>query len=132
MNTNIYIDEISLKQECCLCCLRGGALKPTTDGKWAHVVCALTLPEVKFENPTRREPINLEEIDSDRLLLVRFFIPVYILSLTLSMLNATKVALASYVRHCCSRQLSFFVPLVFVRLWLYCVIRNLSRVYFRQ
>ena len=53
-------------------------------------------------------------------------------NLTLSTLNATKVALASYVRHCCSRLLSFLVPLVFVRLRLYCDIRNLSRVYFKQ
>ena len=52
--------------------------------------------------------------------------------LTLSTLNATKVALASQVRHCCSRLLSFLVPLVFVRMRLYCDIRNLSRVYFKQ
>ena len=36
--------------------------------------------------------------------------------LTLSTLNATKVALASQVRHCCSRLLSFLVPLVVVRM----------------
>ncbi|KAK3090508.1 hypothetical protein FSP39_012380 [Pinctada imbricata] len=55
-----------LSAECSLCCLRGGALKPTTDGKWAHIVCALTLPEVKFENPSRREPINTDDMNVDR------------------------------------------------------------------
>ena len=52
--------------------------------------------------------------------------------LTLSTLNATKVALASQVRHCCSRLFSFLVPLVFVRMRLYYDIRNLSGVYFKQ
>lgn len=57
-------------QECCLCCMRGGALKPTSNGKWAHVVCALTITEVKFENILKREPINIDEIISNRVKLV--------------------------------------------------------------
>ncbi|XP_060082098.1 uncharacterized protein LOC132561390 isoform X2 [Ylistrum balloti] len=52
--------------ECCLCCQRGGALKPTSDGKWAHIVCALAIPEVKFENIQKREPINAYKITSER------------------------------------------------------------------
>lgn len=52
--------------ECCLCCQRGGALKPTSDGKWAHIVCALSIPEVKFENIQKREPINAYKITSER------------------------------------------------------------------
>lgn len=55
-----------LAAECCLCCLRGGALKPTTNGKWCHVVCALTLPEVKFVNIQKREPINVDTITVER------------------------------------------------------------------
>lgn len=55
-----------LSAECCLCCLRGGALKPTTNGKWCHVVCALALPEVKFVNIHKREPINVDTITVER------------------------------------------------------------------
>ncbi|GMR57761.1 hypothetical protein PMAYCL1PPCAC_27956, partial [Pristionchus mayeri] len=35
---------------CELCPLRGGALKPTTEGKWADVSCAVWLPEVHIDN----------------------------------------------------------------------------------
>lgn len=59
--------------ECCLCCMRGGALKPTSNGKWAHVVCALTITEVKFENILKREPINIDEIISNRVKLKCYY-----------------------------------------------------------
>ena len=55
-----------LSAECCLCCLRGGALKPTTNGKWCHVLCALAIPEVKFVNIHKREPINVDTIPVER------------------------------------------------------------------
>lgn len=57
-------------QECCLCCLRGGALKPTSNGKWAHIVCALAITEIKFDNIPKREPINIEGIITNRVRLV--------------------------------------------------------------
>ncbi|XP_052775093.1 uncharacterized protein LOC128213442 isoform X2 [Mya arenaria] len=56
--------------ECCLCSLRGGALKPTLDGQWAHVVCALTIKEVKFEDVKSREPIDTSQISPARKRLV--------------------------------------------------------------
>lgn len=43
--------------KCCLCLHRGGALKATSDGRWAHIVCALCFSGVVFEEPTFREPI---------------------------------------------------------------------------
>ena len=30
---------------CSLCPVRGGALKPTDDGRWCHIVCAIWIPE---------------------------------------------------------------------------------------
>ncbi|XP_077980829.1 lysine-specific demethylase 4C-like [Glandiceps talaboti] len=52
---------------CCLCCLRGGALKPTTDGRWAHMVCAIAIPDVAFEHIGLREPVNVTKIRQARL-----------------------------------------------------------------
>ncbi|XP_039240440.1 lysine-specific demethylase 4C isoform X4 [Pipra filicauda] len=57
--------------ECCLCNLRGGALKQTTDKKWAHVICAIAIPEVRFGNVTERTPIDTSRIPLQRLKLGR-------------------------------------------------------------
>ncbi|XP_061108445.1 lysine-specific demethylase 4C [Conger conger] len=55
-----------LTAECCLCNLRGGALKRTTDDKWAHVMCAVALPEVKFSNETERCPVDTSRVPLQR------------------------------------------------------------------
>uniref|UniRef100_A0A8D0L328 [histone H3]-trimethyl-L-lysine(9) demethylase n=1 Tax=Sphenodon punctatus TaxID=8508 RepID=A0A8D0L328_SPHPU len=59
--------------ECCLCNLRGGALKQTTDKKWAHVMCAIAIPEVRFGNVTERTPIDTSRIPLQRLKLKCIF-----------------------------------------------------------
>ncbi|NXD28010.1 KDM4C demethylase, partial [Spelaeornis formosus] len=59
--------------ECCLCNLRGGALKQTTDQKWAHVICAIAIPEVRFGNVTERTPIDTSRIPLQRLKLKCIF-----------------------------------------------------------
>ncbi|XP_012288571.1 protein AF-10 isoform X2 [Orussus abietinus] len=58
--------ERSARVRCELCPSRDGALKRTDQGGWAHVVCALYIPEVRFGNVTTMEPIILQLIPSER------------------------------------------------------------------
>ncbi|XP_020247221.1 histone-lysine N-methyltransferase TRX1-like [Asparagus officinalis] len=52
---------------CCLCPVTGGALKPTTDGRWAHLACAIWIPETCLVDVKRMEPIDgLARINKDR------------------------------------------------------------------
>ncbi|XP_036117516.1 lysine-specific demethylase 4C isoform X5 [Molossus molossus] len=59
--------------ECCLCNLRGGALKETKDDKWAHVMCAVAVPEVRFTNVPERTQIDVGRIPLQRLKLKCIF-----------------------------------------------------------
>ncbi|URE42617.1 Histone-lysine N-methyltransferase, partial [Musa troglodytarum] len=47
-----------LKRECCLCTVKGGALKPTNvdDSLWVHVTCAWFQPRVSFASDETMEP----------------------------------------------------------------------------
>ncbi|XP_068445820.1 lysine-specific demethylase 4B isoform X2 [Clinocottus analis] len=52
--------------ECCLCNLRGGALKTTTDNRWVHVICAIAVAEARFVNAIEREPVDVSAIPDTR------------------------------------------------------------------
>ncbi|KAK6260553.1 hypothetical protein SCA6_015027 [Theobroma cacao] len=46
-----------IERECCLCPVKGGALKPTdVESLWVHVTCAWFRPEVGFLNHEKMEP----------------------------------------------------------------------------
>lgn len=46
-----------VKRECCLCPVKGGALKPTDiETLWVHVTCAWFRPEVSFASDEKMEP----------------------------------------------------------------------------
>lgn len=59
--------------KCELCPIKEGALKRTDTGGWAHVVCALYIPEVRFGNVSTMEPIIFSSVPHDR-----FMKPCYI------------------------------------------------------
>ncbi|TSK53732.1 Lysine-specific demethylase 4B [Bagarius yarrelli] len=51
---------------CCLCNLRGGALKLTTDNRWVHVICAIAVAEARFVNAVERGPVDVSAIPDTR------------------------------------------------------------------
>lgn len=61
---------VSHHQDCCLCLLRGGALKPTDGGRWAHLVCAVAIPDVCLGDIQSKEPVVTENITRARRKLV--------------------------------------------------------------
>ncbi|XP_042066795.1 histone-lysine N-methyltransferase ATX2-like isoform X1 [Salvia splendens] len=52
---------------CCLCPVVGGAMKPTTDDRWAHLACAIWIPETCLSDIKKMEPIDgIDRINKDR------------------------------------------------------------------
>ncbi|KAE8216410.1 hypothetical protein CF327_g409 [Tilletia walkeri] len=46
---------------CIFCPHEGGAFKQTSNGKWAHLLCAIWIPETGVSNPVYMEPIDSVE-----------------------------------------------------------------------
>ncbi|XP_024524621.1 histone-lysine N-methyltransferase ATX4 [Selaginella moellendorffii] len=57
-----------IERECCLCPVKGGALKPSDiPGFWVHVTCAWFTPEVAFKDINKMEPaVGLQGVDTTR------------------------------------------------------------------
>lgn len=68
---------VSHDQDCCLCLLRGGALKRTDGGRWAHLVCAVSIPEASLGDANAKEPIITQEITRARRKLVSVCVDIY-------------------------------------------------------
>ncbi|XP_051929796.1 lysine-specific demethylase 4A isoform X3 [Hippocampus zosterae] len=56
----------AMTENCCLCCLRGGALQKANNNKWVHVLCAVAVLEARFVNVTERSPVDLSAIPLQR------------------------------------------------------------------
>ncbi|KAG8375981.1 hypothetical protein BUALT_Bualt09G0015600 [Buddleja alternifolia] len=64
---NLCRPEAPESPPCCLCPVIGGAMKPTTDGRWAHLACAIWIPETCLTDTKKMEPIDgLHRINKDR------------------------------------------------------------------
>ncbi|AEE80251.1 unnamed protein product [Arabidopsis thaliana] len=61
-----------IERDCCLCPVKGGALKPSdVEGLWVHVTCAWFRPEVGFLNHENMEPaVGLFKIPANSFLKV--------------------------------------------------------------
>jgi len=60
------------QQSCIFCPNEGGAFKKTTTGHWAHLLCAIWIPELTVGNSIYMEPVqDVELLPKSRWKLVR-------------------------------------------------------------
>ena len=65
LSPNDYKNECN-KICCYMCPAKDGAIKRTDTSKWAHVVCALYIPEISFGSNRTMEPVITKEIKTER------------------------------------------------------------------
>lgn len=66
----------ALPQTCVLCPNSYGAFKQTTTAQWAHLLCAIWIPDTGVSNTVYMEPIDgVENISKNRWKLVRLLSP---------------------------------------------------------
>jgi hypothetical protein len=65
-------DKLDTPPACALCPLRGGVLQRVKGGGWVHLICALWLPELGFEDPATMKLVrSADHVDPMRFKLVR-------------------------------------------------------------
>ncbi|VDK26954.1 unnamed protein product, partial [Anisakis simplex] len=62
-NSNVDIRE---SPRCELCPFGDGALKRTDSDGWAHVICALYIPEVRFGDVHSMDPVIISDVPLER------------------------------------------------------------------
>uniref|UniRef100_A0A915PZJ6 PHD-type domain-containing protein n=1 Tax=Setaria digitata TaxID=48799 RepID=A0A915PZJ6_9BILA len=60
------VGEIRETPRCKLCPFGHGALKRTDNDEWAHVICALYIPEVRFGDVHSMDPVILSDVPLER------------------------------------------------------------------
>jgi NuA3 HAT complex component NTO1 len=55
-----------VRSSCCLYPSKGGVMKRTTEGQWAHIACALLVPEIFFWDPDGRDGIDCSLVSVHR------------------------------------------------------------------
>ena len=66
LNGGENVMEMHETPRCELCPFGHGALKRTDNGGWAHVICALYIPEVRFGDVHSMDPVILNDVPLER------------------------------------------------------------------
>lgn len=71
LHSSVILDPTNISQGCIFCPNGDGAFKQTTAMKWAHLLCAMWIPEVSLGNVTFQEPVqDVEKVPKTRWKLV--------------------------------------------------------------
>lgn len=70
--SSVHLTDAASLQSCVLCPNSYGAFKQTTTAQWAHLLCAIWVPDTGVSNTVYMEPIDgVENISRNRWKLVR-------------------------------------------------------------
>lgn len=98
-------------QSCILCPNEGGAFKQTVLGDWAHLLCAIWIPETRVANEVFMEPITgSDKIPKQRWKLASFSDPHSSHSFTIHSRNAQYVEFVRLARAFNARRIHVFWP----------------------